>query len=234
MLTINREEILKRLPFIFPVGTPNRNHCVSEVATGAVFTMLSTRAIEGLSIYINPTHVFKLNESEASKTLQRKRPLYLCLTRALIPMGAVKMLPDVHPNAFKPKYFLEKEFARLFEKPFDINNYRDIHELRTWQINHFDKKTFDFMVLIRQAVDKLPPRQKKIFSMTRYENYFRLEAASKLQLPINTIDNELRNAIRFIRRHIRNENVPPDRKQFLDRPRGSRRAVILAPDRSLR
>ncbi len=32
-----RELVAERLPFIFPRGTPNRTHCVNEVAASTVF-----------------------------------------------------------------------------------------------------------------------------------------------------------------------------------------------------
>lgn len=217
MPVITREEILKRLPFIFPVGMPNRNLCVSEVAAGAIFTMFKTGVV-------NPRHIFRENENEASKTLHRKKPLYIALTHGLIPAGAVKILPGVHPNAFKPKYYLEKEFALLFKKKLNKN------DLLSWQKKHFTHETNRHIALIHEAAQNLPPRQKKIFQMTRYENCFRIEAADKLQLPIRTINNELRNAIRFIRKQIRNENLPPDGKQSMDGPRRHRNNILLAPD----
>jgi hypothetical protein len=96
-----REQIAKRLPFIFPVGTPNRKFCISEVAAGAIYTMLQMGAV-------NPKHIFRMNEHESSPCLQRRRPLHLALKHCLIPAGAVKELPGVHPNVFKPKLVLSK------------------------------------------------------------------------------------------------------------------------------
>jgi hypothetical protein len=50
-----REQISKRLPFIFPVGAPNRKYYISEVAAGAIYTMLRKGVV-------NPKHIFRMNE----------------------------------------------------------------------------------------------------------------------------------------------------------------------------
>jgi Sigma-70, region 4 len=217
---ITREGVQKKLPFIFPVGAPNRNYCVSEIAAGAIFTMLRTGTV-------NPKHIFQMNEGEASQSLQRKRPLYLTLSRGLIPAGAVKIIPEVRPNAFIPKYFLETAFARLFEPGLPRTMFDAA--LLAWQKNHFDEKTGRLISVIHAAVESLPPLQKKIFLLTRYENHFRTEAADRLGLSKKTVDNELRNAIRFIREQIRYENIQPDGRRGVGRPNGPRRAVVLAP-----
>jgi hypothetical protein len=220
---ITRQQILSRLPFIFPVGTPNRNYCISEIAAGAIYTMLCSGTV-------NPKHIFRMNEGEPSKSLQRKRPLYLTLSRGLIPTGAVKIIPEVHPNPFKPKYYLESVFARLFEP--GLSEIMFDAALLSWQKNHFDEKTCRLILIIHEAVENLPPRQKKIFCITRYGNHFRTAAADKLGLSEKTVDNDLRNAIRFIRKQIRYENVQPEERRGVGRPSGRRRALVPAPDRA--
>jgi hypothetical protein len=157
-----REQIAKRLPFIFPIGTPNRKFCISEVAAGAIYTMLRKGVV-------NPKHIFQMNEGEPSQSLLRRRPLALTLNKGLIPSGAVKILPGVHPNVFKPKYYLEKEFAFLIAVPLNFN------DLHNWQKKHFAPETLRRIARIRKAVRHLTPRQKKVFLTTRYENRLRKE-----------------------------------------------------------
>jgi hypothetical protein len=189
-----REQILKRLPFIFPVGTPHRKFCISEVAAGAIYTILRKGVV-------NPKHIFRMNEGEPSQTLLRRRPLALTLTRGLIPSGAVKILPGVHPNVFKPKYYLEKEFAFLVAGPL---HFSDLHR---WQKKHFDPETLSRIARIRKAVRRLTPRQKKVFLTTRYENRLRKEAAAQLGLTLPIINNDLRSAMSLICKHVRNARV---------------------------
>jgi hypothetical protein len=189
-----REEIVKRLPFIFPVGAPNRNHCISEVAAGAIYTMLRKGTV-------NPKDIFRMNESEPRKALLRTRPLRLALSFGLIPAGAVKILPGVHPNVHKPKYFLEKEFAELFE------GYQIHSRILAWQKKHFDRATLRRIAGIQKVVRRFTPRQKKVFLVTRYENHLRKQAADKLGLPLGTVNHDIRCAMAIICKHVRNTNI---------------------------
>jgi hypothetical protein len=109
----------------------------------------------------------------------------------------VKILPGVHPNVFKPKYYLEKEFALLFEGPF---MYRD---MLSWQKRHFDHETLKRVARIKKAVRRLTPRQKKVFLTTRYENRLRKEAAAQLGLSLGVVNNDLRSAMATIRKHTK-------------------------------
>ncbi len=130
----------------------------------------------------------------------RKRPLYVTLCHGLIPMGAVKVLPGVYPNPYKPKYYLEKEFALLFLEASGDKKSRN-KNIRTWQKKQFDEETFRTILRIQGATQKLPAHQKKLFMWTRYEKHSRKEAAEKLGLPIYTLNNHLLKAIKFIRKH---------------------------------
>ena len=51
-LYVTREEVLERLALIFPMGIPNRNYCVRELAASTVFTALYIGAVEGSGRYL--------------------------------------------------------------------------------------------------------------------------------------------------------------------------------------
>ncbi|HSZ32980.1 MAG TPA: sigma factor-like helix-turn-helix DNA-binding protein [Puia sp.] len=111
--------------------------------------------------------------------------------------GAVKELPGVHPHSFKPKCYLEKEFARLFDGLLRF------YDLLDWQKKHFGPETLHRIMRIRKAVGRLTPRQKKVFFMTRYENRQRKEAAAELGLSLHVVNSELRLATKIVRKHIK-------------------------------
>src|SRR6202035_4906729 len=172
-----RALILARLPYIFPVGSPNRNFSAGDLAADSIFTMLFAGAVEGRSTLINPIHIFRRKEKE-SQVLIRRRSLQLTLSLGLIPPGAVKILSNVHPNSLRPKYYLEGAFAELFDP--ELSGHALNSAFHLWQKEHFSKKTLALIRLIEAAVTQLPARQKQSFLMTRYEHYFRQEAADQL------------------------------------------------------
>ncbi len=56
--------------------------------------------------------------------------------------------------------------------------------------------------LIESAVEKLPPQQQLVFSLSRVEQLSRKEIAEKLDISENTVRNHLNKALCFIRHFI--------------------------------
>jgi len=56
---------------------------------------------------------------------------------------------------------------------------------------------------VRVAVDNLPPQCKKIFMMSRYEGLRYPEIASRLNISVNTIQNQICKALRILRTELR-------------------------------
>jgi hypothetical protein len=136
----NRELIAERLSLIFPEGTLNRNYCTRELAASTIFTMLYVGAIEGNDICAGPVHVYRMTEEQSilnddgdrieyrSAVLKKgfvpkgkrwyadntREPIRdETLREGLVRVGAVKSIV-VDTTSSKPRYFLQSQFAQLF------------------------------------------------------------------------------------------------------------------------
>jgi RNA polymerase sigma-70 factor (ECF subfamily) len=58
---------------------------------------------------------------------------------------------------------------------------------------------------IRVAVDNLPPQCRKIFVMSRYEGLRYPEISSRLNISVNTIQNQICKALRLLREELKDE-----------------------------
>lgn len=56
--------------------------------------------------------------------------------------------------------------------------------------------------LIQQAIDKLPPRCREIFLMSRAENLKIAEIAEKLRLSVRTVETQISKALKFLRTEL--------------------------------
>lgn len=78
---------------------------------------------------------------------------------------------------------------------------------------HFSYKIEDnidyqsFLERVYRIIDILPERQKAIFKKSREEGKTTKEIANELNLSPGTIDNYVSASIRFIRNHLKNENL---------------------------
>jgi RNA polymerase sigma-70 factor (family 1) len=60
---------------------------------------------------------------------------------------------------------------------------------------------------VQQIVDKLPDKQKTIFLKSRQEGKSTKEIAEEVGLSPGTVDNYISESLKFIRNHLRNENL---------------------------
>ena len=56
-------------------------------------------------------------------------------------------------------------------------------------------------------VEKLPPKRKAIFKMNRFEGLSYKEISEQLQVSVNTIENHMAAALKFIRQNIEKEYI---------------------------
>jgi RNA polymerase sigma-70 factor (ECF subfamily) len=56
---------------------------------------------------------------------------------------------------------------------------------------------------VRQAIDNLPPQCKKIFVMSRFDGLRYPEISSRLNISINTIQNQICKALRVLREELK-------------------------------
>ena len=61
---------------------------------------------------------------------------------------------------------------------------------------------------VMQIIEKLPQRQKEIFKKSKLEGKSSREIARELNLSPGTIDNYVSASVRFIKKHLGNEDLP--------------------------
>lgn len=60
----------------------------------------------------------------------------------------------------------------------------------------------DYQQLLIEAIDKLPPKRKIIFNMSRNENLSHKEIASQLGISIHTVQEHISESLRFIKTYF--------------------------------
>jgi hypothetical protein len=158
------EVIAERLPLIFPVGTPNRNNCVRDIAAKTVFTMLYVGAIEDWGIFCSPQHVYRMTEEQSHKMEQADRTeYYRCvldrnckiegsrwyqdntresirdetLRDGLVEIGAAVVNQSIPTTSSKPRYALKKDFSDLFDPDISGNELEKL--ISNWQEKNLSK-----------------------------------------------------------------------------------------------
>jgi RNA polymerase sigma-70 factor (ECF subfamily) len=96
------------------------------------------------------------------------------------------------------KYFVKKA---LTTKYFEQQVIEDV-DLSTIQNIDFQstKKTIDILI------DQLPVRRKEVFIKSRFEGLTVKEIANELGTSPKTVENQLGEALKFIREHLAKEN----------------------------
>jgi RNA polymerase sigma-70 factor (family 1) len=71
------------------------------------------------------------------------------------------------------------------------------------------KITYDSLYqYITELVNQLPARRKEIFIKSRFEGLSINEIAEKLKISHKTVENQLTDALKFIRTNLNRENIP--------------------------
>jgi RNA polymerase sigma factor (sigma-70 family) len=63
-------------------------------------------------------------------------------------------------------------------------------------------ETRQFEVLLREAINELPPVCRNVFVFRKIEGYSQKEIAEKLGVSVNTVENHISNGMRFCRQFI--------------------------------
>ena len=61
---------------------------------------------------------------------------------------------------------------------------------------------------VRSLIDRLPAKRKEILIKSRLEGYSIKEIAEELKISHKTVENQLTDALRFIRINLNSENIP--------------------------
>ncbi|HNR40807.1 MAG TPA: RNA polymerase sigma-70 factor [Bacteroidales bacterium] len=86
--------------------------------------------------------------------------------------------------------------------------------LKTKGADDFDLETTEtvnynsLLQYVLQIVDQLPARRREIFIKSRFEGLSIKEIAKELNISHKTVENQLTDALRFIRNNIRRESIP--------------------------
>jgi BsuBI/PstI restriction endonuclease domain/BsuBI/PstI restriction endonuclease HTH domain len=171
---VTRDQIVERLPLIFPQGTPNRIYCVRELAASTIFVALYIGAVEGSGRYLGPVHVYRMTAEQASRAndadrekyakgvLQKKhrvrgRRWYADNTRepirdetlreGLVFVGAVLRREDLPTTSASPRYALKTDFAALFDPA--LSGAKLEKAIATFQAQHLSKSALARISIMR-------------------------------------------------------------------------------------
>lgn len=62
---------------------------------------------------------------------------------------------------------------------------------------------------INLIIEQMPPRRREIFMKSKLEGKSSKEIAAELNISAGTVDNQVSEALRFIRTHLKSENLAP-------------------------
>ena len=111
------------------------------------------------------------------------------------------------------KSFLFTIAFNLIRKHFRTRAYLSAYS-KTGIISELDiqtsqKITYDSLYqYITELVNQLPERRKEIFIKSRFEGLSIEEIAQKLKISHKTVENQLTDALKFIRTNLNRENIP--------------------------
>lgn len=134
------ETIAKRLPIVFPEGTPRRKFLVRDMAARTMFAMFYTGAVEGYDRWLRPNQVTRMTDQQTTATSDSERlewtrsslkastanipgrwyadntrePIRDETLRCAIELGAVIERPELPTTSGLPRYALACDFADLF------------------------------------------------------------------------------------------------------------------------
>jgi RNA polymerase sigma-70 factor (ECF subfamily) len=63
----------------------------------------------------------------------------------------------------------------------------------------------DFNDILNGLIEKLPPRRREVFVLSRFTGLSYKEIAAKLEISENTVDTQMRKALQFIKENLTNE-----------------------------
>ena len=63
------------------------------------------------------------------------------------------------------------------------------------------------IILVKIAIEKLPPKCKEIFILSKFEQLKYSEIANKLDISIKTVENQMGKAFSIIRKEVKEKNI---------------------------
>ena len=65
----------------------------------------------------------------------------------------------------------------------------------------------DFRVMIKEALDRLPPRCREVFVLSRISKLTYQQIADTLNISVKTVENQMIKALRLMREFVKDKNV---------------------------
>ena len=70
----------------------------------------------------------------------------------------------------------------------------------------YDKIEFtELEIRLKECIEKLPPRRKEVFNLSRKRGMTYKEIATHLNISENTVDSQIRKALQFLKEHLEDE-----------------------------
>jgi len=95
-------------------------------------------------------------------------------------------------------------FAELKKIASEKNTYTKLEQYLAVEAENdkLENPTEEYRILIQEAVAKLPPQQKKVYTLSRYERMKYEEIANQLGLSEVTVKKHIQLAVRFIQKDV--------------------------------
>lgn len=98
------------------------------------------------------------------------------------------------------KHFRSKALINKYIESASINNL-EIGQTQE-DVNYASLK-----LMVDQLVDKMPEKRKAVFFKSRFEGKNSKEIAVEMNISQSTVENHLNQALRFLRQHLKDENL---------------------------
>ena len=136
---------------------------------------------------------------------------------------AEELVQEVFTKIWEKRADLKKELSfKSFLFTIAFNIIRKHFRTKTYLSEYFktgiipdldmqtsQKITYDSLYqYITELVNQLPARRKEIFIKSRFEGLSINEIAEKLKISHKTVENQLTEALKFIRTNLNRENIP--------------------------
>ncbi|WP_418698892.1 RNA polymerase sigma factor [Bacteroides sp.] len=100
--------------------------------------------------------------------------------------------------------FVYKEIERQLQSESFVSK---AAERKDYATIDSDIESQSFMEYLDRLIDKLPPKQKTIYILSRQKNMSYKEIAEVLSISEKTVENQLHNALKFLKRYIKTEEL---------------------------
>lgn len=146
----------------------------------------------GLTLYYQANQM--LRDSEAAKDLVQE--LFITLWSS-----TEQLKPDINLAGYLYISVRNRVF-KLIEKGRVRNDYLSAiaqyaSEVSTETLDELDEK--ELSLLLQQEIDRLPPRMKEVFELSRIENLSHREIAEQLGISDKTVKKQINNVLKILR-----------------------------------